>query len=101
MSKSKEFRIGEYAVGGIIVAEISHQGLILKIEVRQFNDNSLVKSKLFDLGLFCSFVPIREYLEDLTTPYYEDIICKWIKENRNTFPEEEHQSLILKPLSHE
>jgi hypothetical protein len=73
----KQFKIGEYAVGGIIAVEVvGFAGDIIQIKALDYNSKKVVKEK--------TFVSPREmevdfYLNDLTSSYYAGKVLDWIK----------------------
>ena len=70
----KTFRIGEYALGGIIKVIIDDNARI-KIENRDFNTKELVQSKTFD---FVDKWKVDEYLFEVTSSFHADKIMDWI-----------------------
>ena len=70
----KTFRIGEYALGGIIKVIVDKNANI-KIENRDWDDQSLVQSKTFS---FVDKNKVQMYLEDVTSSYYADKVMNWI-----------------------
>jgi hypothetical protein len=70
----KTFRIGEYAIGGIIKVIVDDNARI-KIENRDWDDKSLVQSKIFD---FVDKFKVQMYLEEVTSSYYADKVMNWI-----------------------
>ncbi len=89
--KTKTWKIGEYAKGGIITIEITgNQLAIIGKEwdhskgTRKSSDQSNAKewcrtNVLLDLN--DAHHKIFMELTDITTPYYADQIIEWIKEN--------------------
>jgi hypothetical protein len=79
MAKSKTFKIGEYAIGGIIQVNITGKVIIVqaldwntKKEVSKgsaMSDEDNVRHKLTD------------YLNELTSHYYAEQIFDWIESN--------------------
>jgi hypothetical protein len=70
----KTFRIGEYALGGIIKVIVDKNARI-KIENRDWDDKSLVQSEIFD---FVDKNKVEMYLEEVTSSYYADKVMNWI-----------------------
>ena len=70
----KTFRIGEYALGGIIKVIVDGNARI-KIENRDWDDKSLVQSEIFD---FVDKFKVQMYLEDVTSSYYAEKVMNWI-----------------------
>lgn len=73
---TKEFKIGEYAVGGIIKVTITR---VLKIEALDYNTKKLVESHTLDKD---DNMAIDDCLNELTSSYYADKVLTWIKANR-------------------
>lgn len=71
---TKTFKIGEYALGGIIKIETDTNANI-NVEVRDWDDQSLVERKKFS---FVDKFKIQMYLEEVTTSYYADKIMNHI-----------------------
>ena len=87
---TKTFKIGEYAKGGVITVIISPIGTINVIGKewdfstgsRKSSDQSKAKeftSKCFDPQSNNCERELSNYLCDLTTSYYSDMIIKWIE----------------------
>lgn len=89
MAATKTFKIGEYAVGGIIAVEI--KGKIITIinkdwdmstGTRRSSDQSNAKelqrgtAESDDPNVRCK---LESFLLQLTTSYYTDVIMKWIE----------------------
>jgi len=78
--KSKSFKIGEYAVGGII--KVIREGETFRIESLDYNTKKLVESATFSARR----LPENEramwnYLNTLTSVYYTDKVMEWILVN--------------------
>jgi len=71
---AKTFKIGEYALGGIIKIATDTNANI-NVEVRDWDDQSLVERKKFS---FVDKFKIQMYLEEVTTSYYADKIMNHI-----------------------
>jgi hypothetical protein len=70
----KTFRIGEYALGGIIKLIVDKNARIT-IQNRDWDDGSLVQAKTFD---FVDKFKVQMYLEEVTSSYYADKVMNWI-----------------------
>jgi hypothetical protein len=70
---TKQFKIGEYAIGGIIKVDKSPK--IVRIQALDWNSKEVVKSLTF-----ASFqeAEMDEFLNDLTSCYYADKILDYI-----------------------
>ena len=89
MKASKTFKIGEYAKGGIITAQVN--GKVVTIIGKEWDydkgsrrgsDQSNAKEWTRGTGLTTdpnSRRKIEMFLNDLTTSYYTDMILKWIE----------------------
>lgn len=85
---TKQFKIGEYAVGGIIKVDISTDSQykmedfkIIKIQALDYNTKKPVnQEEIFGSN---ELNKVTEYLNELTSSYYADIITKWIKQAAN------------------
>lgn len=78
MQKTKTFKIGEYAIGGIIQVEIKGKTVI--INVRDYFTKELVTTgSVFRFQENARHM-VKEFLNTVTTPYYTDNILKWLDE---------------------
>jgi hypothetical protein len=75
--KTKIFRIGEYAVGGIIESTVNKDSIT--ICARDWNTNKIISQKTFEVRSYDLFMKIDEYLNELTSSYYAEKVLKWIK----------------------
>jgi len=73
-TRTKSFKIGEYAVGGIIKVT-DHNGY-LTIEALDYNTKAKVKSKMFEPD--ADGMEVIMYLNELTSSYHADKILDWI-----------------------
>lgn len=71
---AKSFRIGEYAIGGIIKVDKSPK--IIRIQALDWDDNDVIRSKTFAKH---DEDAMDMFLNDLTSCYYADQILKYIK----------------------
>lgn len=74
---TKSFKIGEYAVGGIIRVEI--KGKVILIKALDYNTKEVVKQGSLTTEQQGVESQISEFLEDLTSYYYAEKIMDWIK----------------------
>lgn len=74
---TKSFKIGEYAVGGIIRVEI--KGKVILIKALDYNSKEVVKQGSLTTEQQGVESQIREFLEDLTSHYYAEKIMDWIR----------------------
>jgi hypothetical protein len=75
-TKTKAFKIGEYAVGGIIQVNII--GGIIQIKALDWNTKQPVASRQLPLTATNT---IEEYLNELTSYYYAEKVMEWITAN--------------------
>ena len=73
----KQFKIGEYAVGGIIAVEIT--GKLIQIKALDWNSKKAVSTGTITSVDSGAMHKIDNYLNDLTTSYYAGKVLDWIK----------------------
>lgn len=78
MKANKSFKIGEWAVGGIINVQLT--GKVVVIKALDYTTKTLIKA-----GSTTTDTPgfermIDNYLNELTSHYYAEKIMKWITE---------------------
>lgn len=73
---TKQFKIGEYAIGGII--KISTKNSQVKIEAIDYEDKHTLITGYYDINNRNS---INEFLNELTSCYYADKITDYIYNN--------------------
>ena len=88
MSAKKSFKIGEYAVGGIIQVEL--KGKMLSVKALDYNSKREVQSGSILTDEYNAYWKTMNYLNELTTSYYADKIMKFIESktelnNRSNF----------------
>lgn len=74
---TKQFKIGESAIGGIIKVEIT--GKLIQIKALDYYTKEQVSSGSGISNESGVESKILWYLEDLTTPFYAEKVMKWIK----------------------
>lgn len=76
-TKTKSFKIGEYAIGGIIKVNLT--GRIIQVYALDWHTKEIVSQE--STGTFdpCWMNMLNGYLNRLTTYYYADKIIDWIK----------------------
>jgi len=74
--RKKTWKIGEYAIGGIIEAKVSQDGRAVAIRNAEYKDNSTISTRLFRWPL--DKFRMEQYLNELTTSYYADKIIQWL-----------------------
>jgi len=72
----KTWKIGEYAIGGIIEAKVNQAGTGVAIRNAEYKDNSTISIRMFRWPL--DKFKVEEYLNELTTSYYADKIIQWL-----------------------
>jgi hypothetical protein len=76
----KTFKIGEYAIGGIIAVEIN-KGQV-KIAAKDWDTKAVIRNSTFSPAV--GMMTIEMYLNDLTTCYYADKVMDYIKKSLTT-----------------
>jgi len=76
----KIFKIGEYAVGGIIAAEIFSEDV--RIQARDWDTGEVIFEEVSD-----DLHYLESTLLDWTSYYYAEQVMDWIKENANVAKE--------------
>jgi hypothetical protein len=74
--RKKTWKIGEYAVGGIIEAMVNSEGNMVGIRNAEYKTGATISKQLFRWPLDKS--RLEMYLNDLTTSYYADKIIQWL-----------------------
>lgn len=81
---TKQFKIGEYAVGGIIKVDVSIESVT--IQALDYNTKSVVQTQTFTLNRsFLGAVDsekywaMKDFLNDLTSSYYADKVMEYIE----------------------
>jgi len=79
MAKStKTFRIGEYAMGGIIQVVIT--GKIIQVFVKDWDTKVVMKTGTTSTEDDDVERKLSDFLNEVTTHYYAEKVMKWIKE---------------------
>ena len=78
MKATKSFKIGEYAVGGIINVQLT--GKVVIIKALDYNTKALVEAGSVTTDTPGFQTQIDEYLNKLTSHYYAEKIKDWIAE---------------------
>ena len=74
---TKTFKIGEYAVGGIIKTTIT--GKLIEIKALDWNTKEPVRTGSCLSNEPNAEIMIDEFLNDITTYYYADKVMNWIR----------------------
>jgi hypothetical protein len=77
MQATKSFKIGEYAVGGIIKVDVT--GKVIQVKNLDWNTKEEVQS-----GSCMTYEPnarqkLMDYLEDVTSYFYAEKVMTWIQ----------------------
>ena len=75
----KTFKIGEYAVGGIIQVWTTSQSVT--IDALDWNSKQKIMGREFQVRAMNVSNEIDNYLNELTSSYYADKVTDFIKEN--------------------
>ena len=85
---SKQFKIGESAIGGIIVAIIVDN--LVTIEARDWNTSKVVQEKSIGITDPNARQQVDEYLNELTSSYHAEKVMEYIESktqlNSNPWP---------------
>lgn len=74
----KQFKIGEYAIGGIINVETKND--VLKVEALDYVSKNVVMEDKFHTQNYDFVNQVDNFLHELTTSYYADKILTYIKD---------------------
>lgn len=78
---TKTFKIGEYAVGGIIQVRTTSDSI--NIDALDWNSKQKIMGREFQVRAMNLTNEIDNYLNELTSSYYADKVLNYIKENLN------------------
>jgi hypothetical protein len=73
----KQFKIGEYAVGGIIAVEIT--GKVIQVKALDYNSKEEVETGSVMSNESNAERKLDNFLNDLTSSYYAGKVLDWIK----------------------
>lgn len=76
---TKTFKIGEYAIGGIIQVRTTSD--TINIDALDWNSKEKIMGREFRVNMFDVEYEIFKYLNELTSSYYADKVTDFIKEN--------------------
>lgn len=76
----KQFKIGEYAIGGIINVETKND--VLKVEALDYVSKNVVMEDKFHMQNYDFINQVDNFLHELTTSYYADKILTYIKDKK-------------------
>ena len=81
-SKRKRFKIGEYAIGGIIQAEVTDEGdqyELVEVKALEWSDpNKVVMSDWAETDHVRWYNHISNTLHEMTSTYHADKVMEWI-----------------------
>jgi len=75
---TKTFKIGEYAMGGIIQVKVT--GKVIQVFVKEWDTNETLRTGTTSTEDEGVERKLSDFLNDVTTSYYADKVMKWIKE---------------------
>ena len=77
---TKTFKIGEYAVGGIIRAQVKvRRGrLMIFLSCIGWYSKEVITSSEVQANMIHTNQVIEEYLNQMTTPYWADKVKQWV-----------------------
>ena len=75
----KTFKIGEYAIGGII--QVCTTSDTLNIDALDWSTKEKIMGREFRINMYDVEYEIFKYLNELTSSYYADKVTDFIKEN--------------------
>ena len=73
----KQFKIGEYAIGGIIAVEIT--GKIIQVKALDYNSKKEVRTGSVIADERQAQWKLDNFLNELTSSYYAEKVLDWIK----------------------
>jgi len=74
---TKQFKIGEYAVGGIIKATVT--GKVIQIQCLDWYSKKEVQSGTATTDDSDAYRKVDVFLNDVTSSYHADKIMEWLK----------------------
>ena len=75
----KTFKIGEYAIGGII--QVCTTSDTINIDALDWSTKEKIMGREFRINMYDVEYEIFKYLNELTSSYYADKVTDFIKEN--------------------
>ena len=75
---TKTFKIGEYAMGGIIQVQIT--GKIIQVFVKEWDTKEVLRTGTTSTQDEGVERKLSDFLNDVTSHYYAEKVMKWIKE---------------------
>lgn len=76
--KTKQFKIGECAIGGIVKVTINKSSIVIQA-IDYFSKEIILNNEFTNTQ--DSFWEMKEYVWNITTSYYTDKIMEYITEN--------------------
>lgn len=77
---TKQFKIGEYAIGGIIKVTISNS--MITIQALDYNSKEVLMSNVYVMTE-SSYWGMKDFLNELTSSYYAEMVMEYIEEKSN------------------
>jgi hypothetical protein len=77
---TKQFKIGEYAIGGIIKVTISNS--MITIQALDYNSKEVLMSNVYVMTE-TSYWDMKDFLNELTSSYYAEMVMEYIEEKSN------------------
>lgn len=77
---TKQFKIGERAIGGII--KVVTTDTMITISALGYNSKEVIRSSSYPITE-TSYWGMRDFLNELTSSYYEDVIMTHIEKKTN------------------
>jgi TolB-like protein len=74
---TKTFKIGEYAIGGII--RVQTDKTRVEVKALDWNTNEVLQSASFDLREMDVRYKVNEKLNELTSSYHAEKVLSWIE----------------------
>jgi hypothetical protein len=86
MTKTKQFKIGEYALGGIIKVDVTKEEpdrTLIEVKALDWNTKKVVMSDWAETDNIRWSASIDNTLHEMTSSYYSSKIMQWINEKIN------------------
>jgi hypothetical protein len=77
---TKQFKIGEYAIGGIIKVTISNT--MITIQALEYVSKNVLMTNTYVMAE-TSYWGMKDFLNELTSSYYADKVMEYIEEKSN------------------
>jgi hypothetical protein len=77
---TKQFKIGEYAIGGII--KVTTSNTMITIQALDYNSKKVLMGNTYVMTE-TSYWGMKDFLNELTSSYYADMVMEFIEEKSN------------------